>query len=319
MTAGIPPKIVHSWNLNDLRRFGALENGRFCFEGGSRCGKGEGVHILRMDDPQDLQRAFEAATNNKLESKRKSMYKTSMNGSFSSHLDSISTAPSVMSVASIVDHNRSRSRLMDSSDDSTSALIPHHKRSQSRDELMSTTGHGSRNGRSLSRCRNPSLNWSSTEGSVETMSVAISDLTEPHSVNLLPSPDHLVNRRDLLEKMGLNPGTSSNKKLHQKSNGSSSNNGSTDFAPQWSMDLRRPNSVESSEAFPNYDIPKACTNIKELSNNAAPPLTPKKSQSSQRRLVVATPCACDEGQPIRSYENYDIPKHVTQVLFGTSY
>ena len=76
MTAGVPPKIVHSWNLNDLRRFGPLENGRFCFEGGSRCGKGEGIHILRMDDPQDLQRAFEAASNNKLESKRKSMYKS---------------------------------------------------------------------------------------------------------------------------------------------------------------------------------------------------------------------------------------------------
>ena len=102
MTAGVPPKIVHSWNLNDLRRFGPLENGRFCFEGGSRCGKGEGVHILRMDDPQDLQRAFEAATNNRLESKRKSMYKTSMNGSFSSHLDCISADPSVMSVASSI-------------------------------------------------------------------------------------------------------------------------------------------------------------------------------------------------------------------------
>ena len=325
MTSGVPPKIVHSWNLNDLRRFGSLENGRFCFEGGSRCGKGEGVHILRMDDPQDLQRAFEAATNNKLESKRKSMYKTPLNGSFSSHLDSISAAPSVISVASIVDHNRSRSRLMDSSDDSTSHLIPHHKRSQSREELLMTSGvgNGSRNGRSLSRCRNPSLNWSSTEGSVETMSVAISDLTEPHSVNLLPSPDHLVNRRDLLEKMGLNPGVSQHKKQHQyqhqKSNGSS-NNGS-DFAPQWSMDLRRPNSVDQhsvgsqeSAAFPNYDIPKACTNIKEQVGNTPPALTPKKSQSSQRRLVVATPCACDEGQPIRSYENYDIPKHVTQVL-----
>ena len=63
MTSGVPPKIVHSWNLNDLRRFGSLENGRFCFEGGSRCGKGEGVHILRMDDPQDLQRAFEVSEN----------------------------------------------------------------------------------------------------------------------------------------------------------------------------------------------------------------------------------------------------------------
>ena len=28
--------------------------------------------------------------------------------------------------------------------------------------------------KSISRCRNPSVNWSSNEGSVETMSVAIS-------------------------------------------------------------------------------------------------------------------------------------------------
>ena len=75
LTSGVPPKLFHSWNLNDLRRFGSLEGGRFCFEGGSRCGKGEGIHILRLDDPQDLLRAFEAASSNRLESKRKSMYK----------------------------------------------------------------------------------------------------------------------------------------------------------------------------------------------------------------------------------------------------
>ena len=75
LTCGVPPKLVHSWNFNDLRRYGPLENGRFCFEGGSRCGKGEGIHILRLDDPQDLQRAFEEASNSKLESKRKSIYK----------------------------------------------------------------------------------------------------------------------------------------------------------------------------------------------------------------------------------------------------
>ena len=60
-----------------FRRYGGLENGRFCFEGGSRCGKGEGVHVLRLDDPDDLQHAFDAATKGKLESKRKSIYKTS--------------------------------------------------------------------------------------------------------------------------------------------------------------------------------------------------------------------------------------------------
>ena len=32
--------------------------------------------------------------------------------------------------------------------------------------------------RSVSRCRNPSVNWSSNEGSIETMSIAISEMTE---------------------------------------------------------------------------------------------------------------------------------------------
>ena len=100
-----------------------------------------------------------------------------------------------------------------------------------------------------------------------------------------------------------------------RSNGSS--NG--EFAPQWSMELRQnsmdQNSVGSQDSsqFPNYDIPKAC-NIKET----GPPLTPKKN-SGLKRMVVATPCACDAGQPIQSYENYDIPKHVTQVLFEKEY
>ena len=29
------------------RRYGAVEGGRFCFEGGTRCGRGEGVHVVR--------------------------------------------------------------------------------------------------------------------------------------------------------------------------------------------------------------------------------------------------------------------------------
>jgi hypothetical protein len=33
LTSGIPLKLFHSWNMNDLRRFGPLEGGRFCFEG----------------------------------------------------------------------------------------------------------------------------------------------------------------------------------------------------------------------------------------------------------------------------------------------
>ena len=58
-----------------FRRYGNLENGRFCFEGGSRCGKGEGVHILRVDQPEELQMAFDLATKGKLEAKRKAVAK----------------------------------------------------------------------------------------------------------------------------------------------------------------------------------------------------------------------------------------------------
>ena len=77
LTHGVPPKLVHSWHLVDLRRYGALESGRFCFEGGSRCGKGEGLHVLGVDSPNDLQFVFDLAAKGKLESKRKSIYKTS--------------------------------------------------------------------------------------------------------------------------------------------------------------------------------------------------------------------------------------------------
>lgn len=42
ITAQVPPRILQCWNVADLRRYGAVD-GKFCFEGGSRCGKGESL------------------------------------------------------------------------------------------------------------------------------------------------------------------------------------------------------------------------------------------------------------------------------------
>ena len=36
-----------------------MEGGRFCFEGGTRCGKGEGLHVLRIDNSEELQVNFD--------------------------------------------------------------------------------------------------------------------------------------------------------------------------------------------------------------------------------------------------------------------
>ncbi|ESO81988.1 hypothetical protein LOTGIDRAFT_135541 [Lottia gigantea] len=40
LTSNVPPKILQCWQISDLRRFGTVE-GKFLFEGGSRCNKGK--------------------------------------------------------------------------------------------------------------------------------------------------------------------------------------------------------------------------------------------------------------------------------------
>ncbi|CAG9564413.1 unnamed protein product [Danaus chrysippus] len=60
LTSGVPPRILGLWELAHLRRYGVVE-GRFCFEGGSHCGKGEGLHMLITDQAQDITDAFDQA------------------------------------------------------------------------------------------------------------------------------------------------------------------------------------------------------------------------------------------------------------------
>lgn len=51
------------------RRYGVVE-GRFCFEGGSHCGKGEGLHLLITDQAQDITDAFDMAAQGNLSTPR---------------------------------------------------------------------------------------------------------------------------------------------------------------------------------------------------------------------------------------------------------
>lgn len=47
LTAGVPPKLLGIWPLRELRRFGVVD-GKFCFEGGSRCGKGNNKCKIKL-------------------------------------------------------------------------------------------------------------------------------------------------------------------------------------------------------------------------------------------------------------------------------
>lgn len=40
IVSGVPPRLLGTWPIKELRRFGVIE-GKFCFEGGSLCGKGK--------------------------------------------------------------------------------------------------------------------------------------------------------------------------------------------------------------------------------------------------------------------------------------
>lgn len=45
--------------------------GRFCFEGGSHCGKGEGLHVLITDQAHEISRDFDLASQGRLSPKRR--------------------------------------------------------------------------------------------------------------------------------------------------------------------------------------------------------------------------------------------------------
>lgn len=56
--------------MSCYRRYGVVE-GRFCFEGGSRCGKGEGLYVLVTDQGDEITDALKMASQGKLAAKRR--------------------------------------------------------------------------------------------------------------------------------------------------------------------------------------------------------------------------------------------------------
>ncbi|XP_067120734.1 uncharacterized protein [Centruroides vittatus] len=70
LTAGVPPRLLGTWPIKELRRFGVVD-GKYCFEGGSRCGKGEGIHILLTNQAEELAQSVDLASRGKLHGRRK--------------------------------------------------------------------------------------------------------------------------------------------------------------------------------------------------------------------------------------------------------
>ncbi|CAG4973223.1 unnamed protein product [Parnassius apollo] len=70
LASGVPPKLLAVWELSHLRRYGVVE-GRFCLEGGSLCGKSEGLHVLVSDQAAEIARDFEIASRGNVSPRRR--------------------------------------------------------------------------------------------------------------------------------------------------------------------------------------------------------------------------------------------------------
>lgn len=68
--SGVPGKVDGVWEIKDLRRYGVIEN-RFCFEGGTNCGKNEGLFVFLTDRGKEITEALKLSSIGKLFSNRK--------------------------------------------------------------------------------------------------------------------------------------------------------------------------------------------------------------------------------------------------------
>lgn len=79
LSVGVPPRLVGHWLMSNLRRYGVVE-GRFCFEGGSRCGKGEGLHVLVTDQGEEISSTLKLAATGQLLASRRRPVSRNMSG-----------------------------------------------------------------------------------------------------------------------------------------------------------------------------------------------------------------------------------------------
>ncbi|KAF5296617.1 hypothetical protein FQA39_LY12445 [Lamprigera yunnana] len=70
LSTGVPPRVAGHWMISHLRRYGVVE-GRFCFEGGSRCGLGEGLYVLITDQGEEITTTLKLAAQGQLFNNRR--------------------------------------------------------------------------------------------------------------------------------------------------------------------------------------------------------------------------------------------------------
>lgn len=322
MTSGVPPRLIGFWEIGHLRRYGVIE-GRFCFEGGSRCGKGEGLYVLVTDQGSEITKSFQMAAQGKLASRRRQVVRKS------------SAMESPRKFLHSLQENRVSDALSESMHDPSYEADPHNQ-----------SGH--RSGSPFWSVESRHTDLDSNYGCGDTASVHMNP-------DMWPNPDgrgvpaSLERCVSCISKLGA-PTMSR----------SSTANTSTLFSPAWTMEpvpaCQHVNPVWGSDRISvsshgtgssggsgnsEYSVPRhICQDSrtfpplppKTLSGSVqkcqcCPPSRPPKpgkepAPSPTRKKIKKPPmplpqepsCTCkhnnENEQTTESYENYDVPKNI---------
>ncbi|XP_054267887.1 uncharacterized protein LOC128989838 isoform X2 [Macrosteles quadrilineatus] len=307
MTTGVPPRLVGYWLIRQLRRYGVVEN-RFCFEGGSRCGRGEGLYVLVSDQGQDIARAFQMAAEGKLHTRRRSVSRNS----------------SAMDSPRRNVHSRAETRMSDVS--CLESLMLHSEHPGPGSEVCCNCSHGAEE----------SIIWPSSETRSDSCdygdAASMADYNNSHLQESCRIPESSMGRcTSCISKLGA---------LSRSSTVTNPPGSGTGFTPAWTMDTDNlggcghENNMSCGNVQQNSDIMarlsttsdcwsssgSSCSTVAERCS-CCPPIRPPKppqlSQSPHNSPMKKKPkppmplpvCNCPHHQsPANPYDNYDVPK-----------
>ncbi|XP_053610993.1 uncharacterized protein LOC128675548 [Plodia interpunctella] len=284
LTAGVPPKLLGVWELQHLRRYGVVE-GRFCFEGGSHCGKGEGLHVLVSDQAREIAYHFDLASQGRLEPKRRAFASNKGEGAESPKSHKTYRPDTRLSELNTVDNSLLASDRLyqDASGQDAGAISPYWPSA----ERTIFQDHGLADTASVNE---------TVEGTDTATWNASGNVT-------------LERCMSCISKLG----------AMSRSSTAALTPGAKHFSPAWTMDAvsetTQPEQACSSEPRPAED------KTEELCRCVPPPDRPPKPTRLELNLTKKPPmpppmktCQCvhtpavDSRTKIGPYENYDVPK-----------
>ncbi|CAK9821883.1 Protein Dok-7 [Anthophora retusa] len=321
ITVGIPPRLVGIWEIAHLRRYGVVE-GRFCFEGGSRCGRGEGLHVLITDQGEDIVKMLQLAAEGKLTKKRPVSGEQIIQESPRRQFSRSETRASDFFPSAVYS-----STYEEQCDSCKNESSPYWSSAESRQQTELDRDYSSRDTVSVSELPDQPGEWRSCSltrqgtSALERCASCISKLgtvSKSSTIVTTTGSSSISSPAGTMNNLGCHLQPRTLDRLSLSSYSSSSHD--SDYSSSQQVECHSTQNSKSTQQ-------QACVQRVSPNPNALPPRPPKPSQSTAAKKVKKPPmplpneqaCVHSRKQHVIArnttaiagpYENYDVPKTI---------